>query len=644
MKKFTFLVLALVLTVGVVDFMRTDSVGAADRPNILWITAEDMSPVLGCYGDDFAITPHLDQFAKQGVLYTNAFSSAPVCSPSRACLINGLQAPSQGTQQMRSAFPIPSYMTGFPSLLRGQGYYATNNVKTDYNSGNWKEIIEASWDENSPTADWSKKKKGQPFFAIFNLMTSHQSRSMVWPYAKFVSEVQSKLGKHEIHEPANVPLPPYYVDTPVVRKHLARFYDCVTVMDKQVGAILKKLEDDGLADDTIVFFYSDHGSGMPRHKRALLDSGTRVAMMVRVPEKYKHLAPGKVGSKTDRLVSFEDFAPSVLSLAGIKIPSYMEGKAFLGKKAAKPRTYVYGHRDRVDEVHDLGRSVRDGQYLFIRNYMPHLSYNQPTAWPDLGEIRHEFYRLAQRKNMTAAQWHFAGPTRPVEELYDCQSDPHNLVNLIDNSKYADKAAQLRKQLVKHIHSSKDLGFIPESLAWKWTKGTTPYEFARKKSAYNQKKLVAAASLVGVGTQKQFVSNLRSNDAGVRYWGAVALSACASLEDSSASALVKALHDQAVNVRVEAANALLRKGSSKPALFALSSALKSESLEAVLHAARTIELLGEKAKSLKSVMQETDARMLKVRPANTSPTVVQPGRIDMAMFVGFSTKAFLAGLE
>ena len=272
-----------------------DSARAADRPNVLWITAEDMSPTLGCYGDTFATSPNIDALAKASVLYTNAFASAPVCSPSRACLINGLEAPAQGAHQMRSAFPLPKHMTGFPSFLRKAGYFTTNNVKTDYNSGNYQEIIKASWDVTSAAAHWRNRQQGKPFFSIFNLMTSHQSRSMVWPYEKFVSDVQSQLTKSEIHDPTRVPLPPYYPDTPIVRKTVARFYDCVTVMDKQVGAILQQLEDDGLAEDTIVFFYSDHGSGMPRHKRALLDSGMRVPLLVRFPQKVSTFSAKQTG-------------------------------------------------------------------------------------------------------------------------------------------------------------------------------------------------------------------------------------------------------------------------------------------------------------------------------------------------------------
>ena len=243
-----------------------------NRPNVLWITAEDMSPVLGCYGHPDAITPNLDKFSKQSVRFTHAFASAPVCSPSRSCLIQGSYPTSLGTQQMRSGFPLPAPMKGFPALLRKSGYFTTNNVKTDYNSGNYRDIIASSWNQSSAEAHWHLNPESKkPFFSVFNLMTSHQSRTMVWPYDRFEKEIQSKLSENEIHHPNKINLPPYYPDTPVIRKTVARFHDCVTVMDKEVGEILRQLDEDGMSENTIVFFYSDHGSGMPRHKRALLD-------------------------------------------------------------------------------------------------------------------------------------------------------------------------------------------------------------------------------------------------------------------------------------------------------------------------------------------------------------------------------------
>ena len=628
------------LIVVVTLLMLTSSVYAAERPNILWITAEDMTPTLGCYGDAFATTPHIHQLDVEGVLYTNAFASAPVCSPSRSCLINGLYAPSQGTHNMRSAFPIPMKMSGFPMFLRNAGYFTSNNVKTDYNSGNYKEVTRASWDENSDTAHWrNRKDKDQPFFCIFNLMTSHQSRTMVWPHEKFLKDVQSKLTESEIHDPAKAVLPAYYPDTPVVRKTVARFYDCVTVMDMQVGAILKQLEDDGLSEDTIVFFYSDHGSGMPRHKRALLDSGMHVPLIVRFPTKFQDLAPGKPGTKTDRLVSFDDFGPTVLTLAGLDVPGYMDGKSYLGTKQHKPREFAYGHRDRVDEVHDLARCVRDNRYLYIRNFMPHLGYNQRTFWPDLGEIRHEFYRLADPAKMTAPQWHFAAPSRPLEELYDRQADPLNLHNLAGSKEYRRVQDNMRGELFRHIRQSRDLGFVPEALAWEISKETTLWELARSDSSYNQRRLVKAATQVGQAVEQNFITNLKHVDAGVRFWGAVGLTASPSLTPRAVKALSVALVDTAIDVRIESADALARHGHTKESIPVLAAALSNANLAAVQHAARTIELLGDRAKAAVSAMTACDQRMKKIRPPGTSPLIVEPEK-DKAMWVLFSTEVFL----
>ena len=328
----------------------TAKTSKVERPNIMWIVAEDMSPTLGCYGDKDAVTPNLDGFAKESIRYTHAFAAYPVCSPSRSCLITGMYPTTTGTGQMRSAFLLPKGTRGFPEYLRDAGFYTTNNVKTDYNSADAGRLVEDCWDESSPKAHWRGKKEGQSFFSVFNIMTSHQSRSMVWPYEVFQKEVQSKLSPGEIHDPEKVRIPPYYPDTPLVRREVARYHDCVTAMDKTVGKILGELENDGLAEDTIVFFYSDHGSGMPRHKRVLTDSGMRVPLLIRVPKKWRHLVPKApdAGETTDRLVSFVDFAPTVLDLAGLEVPKVMSKSRVIGK--GKKREWVYGARDRVDEV------------------------------------------------------------------------------------------------------------------------------------------------------------------------------------------------------------------------------------------------------------------------------------------------------
>jgi len=545
---------------------------------------------------------------------------------------------------MRSGFAIPESMRGFPELLRKRGYYTSNNVKTDYNTGNYAEIIKHSWNESSATAHWRKRTdKTQPFFSIFNLMTSHQSRSMVWPYERFKKEVQSKLSASEIHDPAKTPLPPYYPDTPLIRREVARFYDCVTAMDKEVGDILKQLEKDDLSKNTIVFFYSDHGSGMPRHKRALLESGMHVPLMIRFPKKWQHLAPSKPGTTTDRLVSFVDYAPTVLSLTEIPIPDDMQGQPFLGKENTPPRKYIYGHRDRVDEVRDLSRSVRDGRYLYIRNYMPHLGYNQPTAWPDNGEIRHDFYRLADPKKMNKAQWHFAGPTRPVEELYDCQIDSQNLKNLAGSEKHQKILNRLRKAHRKHISQTTDLGFLPESEAWEMFSEKTGWELGQS-GKVKMGSIHKAAALVGMADEAALAKNLQSKNASIRYWGAIGLAHLDSLSDSTQEVLRKKLEDPSPAVRIEAANTLARHGDLKTAIPTLIKELKHENLIIVTHAARTIELLGSKAMAAKAPMAAALKRAEKIRPPELSPVIVLPGDKDLAMFVAFSCRAFLQALE
>lgn len=614
--------------------------GAADdRPSILWITAEDMSASLGCYGDKYAITPNLDAFAKQSVRYTHAFATAPVCSPSRSCLITGCYAPTLGTQQMRSAFPIPKSMKGFPSLLKKVGYYTSNNVKTDYNNANWRDIIKHSWNESSGTTHFRKREGDGRFFSIFNLMTSHQSRTMVFPYEKFVADVQSKLSPGEIHDPKKAPLPPYYPDTPIIRKTVARFYDCVTVMDKEVGQILADLVRDGQADNTIVFFYSDHGSGMPRHKRALFDSGMHVPLMIRFPEKWKHLAPASAGATSDRLVSFVDFGPTVLSLSGIDVPNDMQGIPFLGQQAGKARTMVYGHRDRVDEVRDLARSVRNKRFLYIRNYMPHLGYNQSTGWPDLGEIRHEFYRKTDEKTMTSAQWQFAGPTRPLEELYDCVKDPLNLENLAGDPKHKKTRQNMQQALARHLRENRDFGFLPESEAWKAIGESTPWKTAQTPK-FPLRALHAAAAKVGNAEEGVFLKNLKSKNPSIRYWGAIGLVAQGKLSTAAVKHLKTALKDRSAAVRIEAANALARHVGIKTGLPTLENLLEHQDMNAVLHAARTIETLGEDAKSAVPAMKQLLKRCHQIRPPETPPTVVSSGEQDLAMFTSLSIGGFL----
>ena len=617
-------------------FLFMTTVYASEKPNILWISVEDMSPTLGCYGDEYANTTVLDAFAKRSVKFENAFATAPVCSPSRSCLINGLPATSQGTQQMRSAQKIPSYMLGFPTLLRKAGYYTSNNVKTDYNSSLYDKIIKSSWDESSGTADWSKRPKGKPFFSVVNLMTTHQSRTMVWPYEKFQSYIQSKLSKEDVKNPNKTPLPEYYPNTPVVRKTVARFYDCVTRMDAEVGGMLKRLQDEGLAENTIIFFFSDHGSGMPRHKRALLDSGMKVPLLIHIPEKFRSIY--RLDHNSQSLVNFADFAPTVLEMAGLSKPSYMEGESLLSKDIEK-REYIFGHRDRVDEVRDMARSVRGPRYLYIKNFMPHLGYNQPTAWPDLGEIRHEFYKQELTPELTAGLRHFIAPVRAREELYDCVNDPKNLKNLAALVEHGDTLKKMRSVLQEEMILKKDLGIFPEADLKKFFKGQSAYEFVRKNS-YDFKRTVHDLFGLKQASEADLLSSLRSDKPVVRYWALIELHSQGKLSTDLKSVVKALLDDSYESVKIEAADLLLKENDPQ-AIMTIKEVLKSENVDALLHVARNVEMSN-------NPVFLTSMKDLKVRLAGMKSdgpaTVVQVGDADLAMFATFSVEAYLTKQE
>ncbi|MCL4201978.1 MAG: sulfatase-like hydrolase/transferase [Pirellulaceae bacterium] len=610
----------------------------AARPNILWLTAEDLSPHLGCYGDAYARTSVLDRLAAQGVRYTQAFATAPVCSPARSCLITGMYATSLGTQRLRSQFPIPPEIRGFSAYLRQSGYYCSNNVKTDYNLRNEPAFIADAWDESSPRAHWRNKNPGQPFFAVFNFMTTHQSRISVWPHEEFEREIGSKLSPQERHDPAAAPLPPYYPDTAEARRAWARYHDCITKMDHEVGEFLDQLEADGLADDTIVFFYGDHGMGMPRGKRLLHDSGMQVPLIVRFPDKWRHLAPAAAGETTDRLVSFVDFAPTVLSLCGRSVPDHMQGSAFLGSATGEPRRYVYGARDRVDEVFDLSRSVRDGRWLYIRNFMPHLSWMPPERYSDGSTFRREFRRLAAAGQLNADQLTYAAPRRAIEELYDTQADPHQLHNLAERAEHREQLERMQSELIRWMTDSRDAGFLTEPQVWqRIAPNSTPREMARNTMLYPWSDLLRTADLVGrSGALDEQVKLLAHDDDGVRYWAAVGLHAAATaghLNDPTVrSAVQDRLADPSPVVRIELAAALMALGPNDDALAVLTKDLGHDRPDIVLHAARAAELLGDRARPLLSTMRET----LEQARANEQ-------RGDMPMFIRFSLEAALENL-
>ncbi len=419
------------------------------RPNILWISCEDISPHLGCYGDSVAHTPNIDRLANMGVRYTNVFTSAPVSAPCRSGIITGMYQTSIGTHHMRTShvsdnLPTPyeavppHYVKTFTEYLRADGYYCTNNYKTDYQFG----LPVTAWDECSDAAHYKNRPdKETPFFAVFNIEITHESRNWYEP---------------DSTDPSLVEVPPYYPDNEIVRKNIARLYDNIALLDIRVGEILKELEDEGLAENTVIFFWSDHGDGLPRAKRWLYDSGTKIPLIIQWPGYIKD------GVSDSRLISSIDFGPTVLSVAGVPVPKHMQGKAFLGAQAKPQRNYVFSARDRFDESYDMVRSVRDNKYRYIRNYYPLNPYVLWVKYRNNMPIMQELIRLHAEDKLEGAQKLWFSDTRPPEELYDCEKDPHQINNLANDPNYESVLKRMSIRLNKWMDNTKDMGSISES--------------------------------------------------------------------------------------------------------------------------------------------------------------------------------------
>jgi len=433
------------------------------RPNFLWISVEDICPDLGCYGDKYAVTPNLDRLASQGVRFDLAFSHAGVCAPARSGIITGMYPTTIGTHHMRCQGVPPHFVKCFPEYLRDAGYYCTNNVKTDYQF----DAPLTAWDECSNTAHWRNRPKDRSFFAVINLTTTHEGQIRS-PGPETIKRLNA-LTANERHDPAKAQLPPYYPDTPKVRQDWARYYDLVTAVDKQVQEVLDQLDADGLAEDTIVWFWGDNGRGLPRAKRWIYDSGTHVPLIIRVPEKWRQLVVPenpdavKPGAVNGDLVSFVDFAPTMLSLAGVEIPKHIQGKAFLGRQKECPREYVFGGRDRMDEAYDLIRTVRGKQFRYIRNYMWFLSRAQTITYMDQMPTMQEMRRLHAEGRLQGPQKQYFEPTKPVEELYDTSADPHEVNNLAADPKYKDVLERMRHVHQEWRRETMDIGLIPEAI-------------------------------------------------------------------------------------------------------------------------------------------------------------------------------------
>ncbi len=445
----------------------------ASRFNIVLMVVEDLSPRIGAFGDRIARTPNLDRLAAEGVRFTNVFTTAGVCAPSRAALITGMHQSSIGAQNMRtSAFVWPGsdrrgyeatpppYVKAFPEYMRAAGYFAVNNSKTDYQFGNPFTV----WDENGPDADWRDRPEGAPFFAMFSFNLTHESAlfqpgatnaagEAVAPNA-VLAESQRRLLNHRT-PPRDVEVPPYYPDTQAVREEIARQYDNVQLMDVWVGERMRQLEQAGLLENTIVIWTSDHGDGLPRAKRSLYDSGLKVPMIVRLPD-------GRgAGSVDGGLISFIDLAPTLLALAGVDVPSHLKGRNILDRRLPD-QTYVFAGRDRFDEVYvDHSRAVRSRTFKYIRNDLPDVPFYGDIPFRDNLATMREMRRLLAEGKLSPLQARYFATPRPTEELYDLAEDPHEVNNLAGDPRHADDRLRLRQALERWQADTPDLGAIPE---------------------------------------------------------------------------------------------------------------------------------------------------------------------------------------
>ena len=569
------------------------STHAADtKPNILWISTEDISAHIGCFGDEQAITPNLDQLAREGVRYSNAFVVAGVCAPCRSSIITGMYHTTIGTHHMRCRAILPEYVRCFSEYLRDAGYYCTNNSKTDYQFSPPK----TAWDESSGSAHWRKRPDpDQPFFAIFNFTLTHESR--IASKDRYESAT-SELSPEQFRDPKSLELPPYYPDTPIVREDWARNYNLITAMDREAGKLLKQLEEDGVADNTIVFFWSDHGVGLPRGKRWLYDSGMHVPLIVRIPEALRRAGQGTPGTVDDSLVSLIDLAPTMLNLTGIDIPEHMQGRAFLGDDLTEPRDYVYGARDRMDERYDIIRAVRDKRYKYLRNYEPFKAYYQYMNTPEKGATMRELRRLHASGDLPAAAELFMADHKPIEELYDLESDPYEINNLADSPEHRQILERMRDAHLAWVSDTRDIGLMPEpEITARERKLTTRYAILRQPGADDLTDRIRSAAnfaLQGESAIDEMIRVLDDDDAAVRYWGAIGLGNLGETAAPTAELMVRSLKDPSASVRIAAARALCRMNQPRLALPILTQELASEFEWVRLNAAIVLDEIDEMA--------------------------------------------------
>ncbi len=453
-----------------------------DKPlNVVWLVAEDLSPYIPSFGDSTVSTPNLNRLASEGVIYKNVFSVSGVCSPSRAAIVTGMYPSSIGAHHMRTLYQQPqakskgiiNYEVVPPpeikmvsQILRENNYYCTNNFKEDVQFHPSK----LAWDESSVYAHWRNRPKDKPFFSVFNFGVTHESN--IWnpfhrPYdldefppprsnKEWWKQFQGLEKPLYVDPDLDVNIPPYLPNTKIVKNDIRRMYSNIIEMDKHVGLILNQLEKDDLLDNTIIVWYTDHGGPLPREKRLLYDSGLHVPMIIRYPNQDNK------GKENNQLISFIDFAPTLLSLLNIPIPDFMQGRAFAGHyEDKKQRKYIHASADRFDEYYDMIRAVRDKNFKYLKNYHPDKGYYLPLKYREKMDSMQELLLLNSQGQLNSDQKQWFRQSKPEEELFNISEDPFELNNLAQNKNYKKILIEMRRECEQWMINIDDKGFIPE---------------------------------------------------------------------------------------------------------------------------------------------------------------------------------------
>ena len=552
----------------------TEKIEISYNPNILWIFVEDISDNISCYGENTIQTPNIDKLASEGELFENAFVTCPVCSPSRSAIITGMYQTTIGAHNHRSqrkegngggsepywdSYQLPEDIPFLPSLFKEKGYYTVlgdgriisglqnerqSLGKSDYNF-EWDNTL---YDAN----DWRSRQPGQPFFA----------------------QVQLSGGKFRRAQPdtpvnpENVSIPPYYPDDMVLRTDWAEYLNSIIHLDQQVEGIIKRLDAEGIADSTVIFFFSDHGISHLRGKQFLYEDGIKVPLIVRWPEMVKP------GTRRKDLVSHIDISATSLFLAGIDIPDIMQGQSLYGDNY-QPREYIFAGRDRCDETVDLIRAIRTDKYKYIRNFFPHKPHSQPNRYKYNKEIIRHMQDEYDYGNLKSVTGKYFDPTRPSEELYDLESDPFELYNLAEVKEYQYILHELRDTLMSFIHNTQDMGFIPEPLSEEMglNYGNKIYILQQPENRKILERCISVMKLDEKGDIDGLKQALSDNSAPVRFWAAYGLGNIPELGPDVLRSLQQALNDESDAVKIAAARALCLNNRPDPGLNILTGNLE-----------------------------------------------------------------------